>query len=164
MNTNDSIVVVGAGISGLCTAWYLRESGYKNILLLESSETAGGQIKETITSIGSTDIGCILRGSPSPCLDEIGSKCGYTPTQVNIRCPYIVQQDGSSFLWSVPDEMATELKDEIKDVRTELISAMNKNTDDLVEIITTGFSTHEAQYQNHEVRIIHLEKTPLPSN
>jgi hypothetical protein len=60
--------------------------------------------------------------------------------------------------------LRTELKDEIKDVRTELISAMNKNTDDLVEIITTGFSTHEAQYQNHEVRIIHLEKTPLPSN
>jgi len=58
----------------------------------------------------------------------------------------------------------TELKEDIKNVRTEILTYIKKNTDDLVEMINTGFSTHEVLRQDHEERIIRLEKTTFPTN
>ncbi|PIP85821.1 hypothetical protein COZ40_01615 [Candidatus Roizmanbacteria bacterium CG_4_10_14_3_um_filter_39_13] len=50
-----------------------------------------------------------------------------------------------------------ELRTEMNKLRTEIMVGMNENTKDLVELITTGFSTHESLLDNHETRIVHLE-------
>ena len=43
--------------------------------------------------------------------------------------------------------------------RGELKKEMGNNTKDLIELITAGFSTHEALFQKCEQRITHLENT-----
>ena len=40
-NTNKRVVIIGAGIAGLCAAVYSRQCGYE-VVLLEQAETAGG--------------------------------------------------------------------------------------------------------------------------
>lgn len=43
MNDGKSVAVVGAGIMGLCTAYYLAKSGRcHEIVLIEEGEVAGG--------------------------------------------------------------------------------------------------------------------------
>ncbi|WP_035291630.1 FAD-dependent oxidoreductase [Clostridium sp. KNHs214] len=42
-NFLEKICIVGAGISGLSVAWFLKEKGYKNITVLEKSERLGGK-------------------------------------------------------------------------------------------------------------------------
>ncbi len=50
------------------------------------------------------------------------------------------------------------VKEEISELRTELKAEMDKNTNDLVELISSGFNTHADQFDNHEQRIVCLEK------
>ncbi len=60
----------------------------------------------------------------------------------------------------VKDEVGSIVKTELTGVYgaiSELRDELNKNTNTLVELITSGFSTHEAMFQNHEQRITHLE-------
>jgi monoamine oxidase len=42
-NSNESILILGAGISGLSAATFLRQAGYKNIKLLEGRDRIGGR-------------------------------------------------------------------------------------------------------------------------
>ena len=39
------IGIIGAGLSGLTCAWYLKKNNYKDITILEASEKAGGKLK-----------------------------------------------------------------------------------------------------------------------
>lgn len=41
----DKILIIGGGITGLSTAWYLEKNGFSDIILLEKSEYAGGKVK-----------------------------------------------------------------------------------------------------------------------
>lgn len=43
-DTNTRIAIVGAGISGLAAAYYLREKGYNNITIFEAEDRPGGKI------------------------------------------------------------------------------------------------------------------------
>lgn len=42
-NLNEKICIVGAGISGLSAAWFLKEKGYNNITILEKLDRVGGK-------------------------------------------------------------------------------------------------------------------------
>ena len=63
----------------------------------------------------------------------------------------------------VKDEVKKEIsgvKGEINRVREEvggLRSEMEKNNNTLIELITTGFASHETRYVDYEQRISHLE-------
>jgi hypothetical protein len=45
MNIDQKIFIIGAGISGLSTAYYLTEKGYNNIEIFESSKFTGGRCR-----------------------------------------------------------------------------------------------------------------------
>jgi oxygen-dependent protoporphyrinogen oxidase len=40
---NNPIVIIGAGITGLATAYYLEKAGHTNITILECSNRSGGK-------------------------------------------------------------------------------------------------------------------------
>src|SRR6185437_9828915 len=42
---NNPVIILGAGITGLATAWYLEKEGYTDIIILEQSARAGGKIE-----------------------------------------------------------------------------------------------------------------------
>ena len=42
---NSPIIILGAGITGLSTAWYLEKQGFTDITILEQSPRAGGKIE-----------------------------------------------------------------------------------------------------------------------
>ncbi len=42
---NNPIIILGAGITGLSTAWYLEKDGFTDITILEQSPRAGGKIE-----------------------------------------------------------------------------------------------------------------------
>jgi hypothetical protein len=61
----------------------------------------------------------------------------------------------------VKDEVNSIVKTEIKSVKSEiseLRSEMEINNNTLVELITTGFASHEVQFDSHHQRISHLEE------
>lgn len=51
-NSHYDVIVVGAGMAGLLTAYYLQEQG-KNVLVLEAAEIASGQTERTTAKITS---------------------------------------------------------------------------------------------------------------
>jgi len=46
------VIVVGAGMAGLLTAWYMKEQG-KKVLILEAEEAGAGQTGRTTAKITS---------------------------------------------------------------------------------------------------------------
>ena len=42
---NETVVIIGGGITGLTSAWLLEEAGFRDIHLLEASDYLGGKIK-----------------------------------------------------------------------------------------------------------------------
>lgn len=52
MSNHWDVIVIGAGMAGLLTAYYLQEQG-KRVLLLEAAETASGQTGRTTAKITS---------------------------------------------------------------------------------------------------------------
>ena len=52
METEKDIVIIGAGLTGLALAYYLKKAG-KNVLLLEQSHRTGGVI-DSVTEKGFT--------------------------------------------------------------------------------------------------------------
>ena len=46
------VIVIGAGLTGILTAYYLKEQG-KNVLVLEAKEIASGQTERTTAKITS---------------------------------------------------------------------------------------------------------------
>lgn len=51
-NHHWDVIVVGAGLAGLLTAWYLKKEG-KSVLVLEADKTASGQTERTTAKITS---------------------------------------------------------------------------------------------------------------
>ncbi len=49
---HSEIIVIGAGLAGLLTAWYLKEAG-KQVLILEADKVASGQTGRTTAKITS---------------------------------------------------------------------------------------------------------------
>ena len=43
MDKNERICIIGAGVSGISTAYYLEKKGYKNVVVLEKSNRVGGK-------------------------------------------------------------------------------------------------------------------------
>ena len=62
MNPASDIVVIGAGISGLATAWWLQSSG-RRVTVIEAASRAGG----TIGTI--RDSGCLIETGPNSTLE-----------------------------------------------------------------------------------------------
>ena len=61
----------------------------------------------------------------------------------------------------VKSAMSPEIK-RLDNSIAELRSDMNRNNNDLVELITAGFSSFQTQFEDHEVRITHLETNFRP--
>lgn len=51
-NTHRDVIVIGAGLAGILTAYYLQKEG-KNVLVLEAAEIASGQTERTTAKITS---------------------------------------------------------------------------------------------------------------
>src|SRR5689334_12029277 len=56
------VVVVGAGISGLCTAWWLKQSGFR-VTVLEKDAEPGGTMKTQ------TENGWLIESGPNSALE-----------------------------------------------------------------------------------------------
>lgn len=56
----DKILIVGAGISGLSCAWFLRKKGYKNITILEQNNYIGGKCRTININNSFIDLGAII--------------------------------------------------------------------------------------------------------
>ena len=52
MKTHREVIVIGAGMAGLLTAYFLKEEG-KDVLVLEAKEVASGQTGRTTAKITS---------------------------------------------------------------------------------------------------------------
>ncbi len=67
----------------------------------------------------------------------------------------------------VRSEVKTIVKTELTGVYSaisELRAELNKNTNTLVELITSGFSTHGSMFQDHERRITSLESSTFKAS
>ncbi|MBF0427050.1 MAG: protoporphyrinogen oxidase [Magnetococcales bacterium] len=62
---NDTVIIIGGGISGLATAWFLHRRGI-NVTVLEEKEHVGGMIHS------STDAGYLLEHGPNSTLQKPG--------------------------------------------------------------------------------------------
>lgn len=56
------------------------------------------------------------------------------------------------------------LKKDISDLKSYLVERMDKNTQDLVDLITTLHNSHENVLENHEKRLTHIESISFKSN
>ncbi|MFA9421923.1 MAG: FAD-dependent oxidoreductase, partial [Gammaproteobacteria bacterium] len=59
MREHHSIIIIGAGLSGLYTAWHLHQQ-QNDIVLLEASDRAGGRIRSL--RLGRNDDSCVDMG------------------------------------------------------------------------------------------------------
>lgn len=80
----------------------------------------------------------------------------------------------------VKDEVKTSVKSEMKVAKKEIISEVTtqvttevvsqvkiliqENTDQLVELITAGFNAQQTGFDNHEHRIVRLEKVAFSTS
>ena len=55
--TSARIVVVGGGAAGICTAWYLKQAGYRSVTVLEKSPRLGGKCRSLTVRGESFDLG-----------------------------------------------------------------------------------------------------------
>lgn len=60
MNKKERICIIGAGVSGLSTAYYLEEKGYENITVLEKENRVGGKCNSIEYNGKVYEIGSIL--------------------------------------------------------------------------------------------------------
>lgn len=67
-------------------------------------------------------------------------------------------------LSAIKSIVSIEVKNEIQPLKDELIKLMDKNTNDIVELITTNSQTVESVLQNHEKRLTHIESISFKSN
>ena len=56
-NGSARIAIIGAGAAGLATAYYLKKSGYKNVIVLEKLPRAGGLCRSITLDYKSFDLG-----------------------------------------------------------------------------------------------------------
>jgi len=76
----------------------------------------------------------------------------------------LTKGDLSAIKSIVVHEVKSIVKQEIDTLKIELDKKMDNNTNELIELIVSGFKSHDADFQGHEHRIIRLEQVTFPSN
>ncbi|MBD3280522.1 FAD-dependent oxidoreductase [Candidatus Dojkabacteria bacterium] len=57
---DEKIIIIGGGIAGLTSAYYLNKAGYNNITVLEKTNRLGGRMYSYQTKYGIAEIGAII--------------------------------------------------------------------------------------------------------
>jgi len=76
----------------------------------------------------------------------------------------IVQDEVKAVVKSEIRGEVAELKNEISSLKSYLVERMDRNTQELVELITTLHNSHEDVLDNHERRLTHIESISFKSN
>jgi len=89
------IIIIGAGLSGLATAWYLKKNG-KKVLVLESSEKIGGVI-QTIKKEGfifekGPNTGILKYPEVVELFEDLRDKCELTIANEAVKRRYILHK------------------------------------------------------------------------
>lgn len=95
------VAIVGGGISGLATAWYLQQAGLSTTVL-ESSDRWGGKIQTEATAVPNTTTPFILESGPDSFLTqkpwawqlarELGMDDRFLPTNDHMRQVYVLNK------------------------------------------------------------------------
>lgn len=93
MGLKDKIIVVGAGAAGLTAAYFLRERGYTDVLVLEASPEVGGKCKTLHFGGVNLDLGANLTTPRHDLIRTLGEKMGLTTRPLPPRS--VVSIDGS---------------------------------------------------------------------
>jgi oxygen-dependent protoporphyrinogen oxidase len=119
--TEVDVVVIGAGITGLSTAFYLREAGYR-VLVLEASSRVGGVIDSGVVDGYQVEFGphTVLADS---LIEDIIRKTGLAtervPKRSEARDRYLLNQHRPSELCPLPRSI-------ISAIRSPLLSSSEK--------------------------------------
>lgn len=83
---------------------------------------------------------------------------------VNSEVKSIVKNEVKAVVKSEIRSEVAELKNEISSLKSYLVERMDRNTQELVELITTLHNSHEDVLDNHERRLTHIESISFKSN
>lgn len=93
MGLRDRVIVVGAGCAGLTAAYYLKEKGYTDVLVLEASSDVGGKCKTLQVGTVNLDLGANLTTPRHALIRSLGEKMGLTTRPLPPRS--VVSVDGT---------------------------------------------------------------------
>ena len=96
-----NVAIIGGGISGLATAWYLQQAGV-SYTILESSDRWGGKIQTEETAVPDTTTPFILESGPDSFLTqkpwawqlarELGMDDRFLPTNDHMRQVFVLNK------------------------------------------------------------------------
>ncbi len=99
-STTAKVAIVGGGITGLTTAWYLQQAGVDDVVVLESSDRWGGKIQTEKETLPSAEIPFILEAGPDSFLTskpwawqlahELGLDDQFLPTNDHNRAVFVL--------------------------------------------------------------------------
>ena len=112
-------VIIGAGLSGLTTAWYLQKAGF-SVQVLEAQAEVGGRIQTQLTEGWQVDVGANSGLLSSQTLDELIDSLGLRDQVVianeQAKNRFVVR---GNQLWALPLSLSAL-------IRTPLVSPLSK--------------------------------------
>ncbi|TAD98989.1 MAG: FAD-dependent oxidoreductase [Bacteroidetes bacterium] len=109
---DKKICIVGAGVSGLGSAKYLKDKGYRNITVLEKTEYVGGKAHSVFVDNKPYDMGALEINWSDVYVRRLMAEFGLTPLHI----PLISVLDGTTGDISPMTSLAPSLLDKFKTV------------------------------------------------
>lgn len=115
--SNDTVVIVGAGISGLAAARELKEHGVTNVIVLEAQDKSGGRIKTDYSGVVPFDLGASwIHGKLNNPITSLAQKAGLQTFETVDDNAIAYDVDGSVYSEDIYDLMDAEYENMISTI------------------------------------------------
>jgi len=94
MNRDKKIAIIGAGVSGLSAAYYLKKLGYRDVTVFERESYVGGKVLSYEYEGNTYDLGAIIIGDERNYKNYHELLAGYDIPLENFASPIVAHLDG----------------------------------------------------------------------
>jgi monoamine oxidase len=125
----DTVIVIGAGISGLAAAQELIDNGVENVIVLEAQDKVGGRLKTNYSASIPFDEGASwIHGPIGNPLTDLATKAGLTTFMTDDENVIVYDYDGTEYTDAVIDQMDADYTVVIKGVEKDGSSSQSFET------------------------------------